>query len=104
MAKNEKYAPKILGTNCFNCLWIGKKDEQVNSNALNLEGGIDPHDEKEMERARTADLITLPGGSKQDAPFKRLCYNEKIRMYVTVRMCCGYWDNENVKRPWKTKK
>jgi len=25
-------------------------------------------------------------------------------MYVTVRMCCAYWDNDGVKRPWKKPK
>ena len=54
-----------------------------------------------MSRAENADLITLPGGSKADAASKRLCYNKKIEMYVTVRMCCAYWDNDRVIRPWK---
>ncbi len=54
-----------------------------------------------MKRAQTADLITLPGGSKSDAANKKFCNHEKIKMFVTQRMCCGYWDNAGVKRPWK---
>jgi hypothetical protein len=68
---------------------------------LNLQGGIDPKTPEEMQRAKTADLITLPGGSAADASNKKFCNNEKIQMFVTIRMCCGYWDNAGVKRPWK---
>jgi len=84
-------------------MYISKEDEQINPSELNEQGGIDPKTPKEMERAKNADLITLPGGEKSDAANKRLCYNQKINMYVTVRMCCGYWDNEGVKRPWAKK-
>ncbi len=56
-----------------------------------------------MQKAKTADLITLPGGSKAHAASKKMCYNEKVKMYVTSRMCCAYWDNAAVKRPWKKK-
>jgi hypothetical protein len=54
-----------------------------------------------MQRAEKADLITLLGGSKADALNKKFCYNDEIKMFVTVRMCCGYWDNIGVKRSWK---
>ncbi len=92
---------KILGTNCYNCSWISKKEEQVEPKELNDQGGIDPKKPEEMQRAKTADLITLPGGLKDDATGKKMCYHEKIKMYVTNRMCCAYWDNAAVKRPWK---
>ncbi len=92
---------KVIGTNCFNCMWIGKKEEPVTFEELNNEGGIDPKNRDELDRAKNADLITLPGGSKEDAKSKKLCHNEKVKMYVTVRMCCAYWDNAGVKRPWK---
>ena len=73
----------------------------VDPKELNDEGGVDPRNQEEMERAKKADLITLPGGSKADATSKKLCNNEEIKMFVTVRMCCAYWDNSAVKRPWK---
>ena len=92
---------KVIGTNCYNCLYISKKEATVDSSELNVQGGIDPKTQEEMKRAEKADLITLPGGSKSDALNKKLCYNDQIKMFVTVRMCCGYWDNVGVKRPWK---
>jgi hypothetical protein len=92
---------KIEGTNCYNCLWASKKEEPVDFHQLNEEGGIDPKTEDEMKKAKKADLITLPGGSKADAAGKRFCYNDGIKMFVTIRMCCAYWDNSAVKRPWK---
>jgi hypothetical protein len=97
MSQNQK----VVGTNCYNCLWISKKEEPVGSSELNDQGGIDPKTDEEMKRAQKADLITLPGGTKADAANKKLCYNEEIKMFVTVRMCCAYWDNKAVKRPWK---
>ncbi len=92
---------KVIGTNCYNCLYISKKEETVDPSELNDQGGIDPKTQEEMKRAEKADLITVPGGSKADASNKKFCYNDKIKMSVTVRMCCGYWDNTGVKRPWK---
>ncbi len=92
---------KVVGTNCYNCLYISQKEEPVVAIELNDEGGIDPKTQEEMQKAKEADLITLPGGSKSDATSKKMCHNEKIKMYVTERMCCAYWDNKAVKRPWK---
>jgi hypothetical protein len=92
---------KIAGTNCYNCKFVSDKEEPVSPRELNNEGGIDPKDKDEMERAKKADLITLPGGLKTDSVNKKFCYHEKVVMYVTARMCCAYWDNEDVKRPWK---
>ncbi len=92
---------KVVGTNCYNCLYISKKEEPVDPAELNEQGGIDPKSDEEMQRAQKADLITLPGGSKADAKNKKMCYNEKVKMFVTERMCCAYWDNKAVRRPWK---
>ena len=92
---------KIVGTNCYNCKYI-EKTETVNSSDLNKEGGIDPKNEDEMKRAKEADLITLPGGDKSDSKNKALCcHPPQMKMYVTSRMCCAFWDNVRVKRPWK---
>ncbi len=92
---------KVVGTNCYNCLYISKKEEPVDEAELNEQGGIDPKSDEEMQRAQKADLITLPGASKTDAKNKKMCYNEKVKMFVTERMCCAYWDNKAVRRPWK---
>ena len=92
---------KVEGTNCYNCMFISKKEEPVVAGELNDQGGIDPKTKEEMQKAEKADLITLPGGLKTDAANKKMCYNEKIKMFVTVRMCCAYWDNSAVMRPWQ---
>lgn len=91
---------KIVGTNCYNCKYIGKT-EKVNPSELNQEGGIDPKKGDELKRAEKADLITLPGGDKSDSKDKALCCHPDVKMYVTARMCCAFWDNARVKRPWK---
>jgi hypothetical protein len=91
---------KIVGTNCYNCKYI-EKTEMVNLSDLNKEGGINPKNEDEMKRAKEADLITLPGGDKSDSKNKALCGHPQVKMYVTSRMCCAFWDNVRVKRPWK---
>jgi hypothetical protein len=101
MSKNGLTKEKVIGTNCFNCKFIANNNELAGPQELNNRGGIDPKNDEEMVRAENADLITLPGGSKADAPTKKFCYNNKIEMYVTIRMCCAYWDNEGVNRPWK---
>lgn len=104
MSKNKLDEGKVIGTNCYNCKFIDDEEIAVDPDELNDEGGIDPVNPEEMERAKSADLITLPGGSKADATSKKLCCNEEIDMNVTVRMCCANWDNVGVKRPWINKK
>ena len=54
-----------------------------------------------MKTEEKADLITLPGGSKEEVKNRKFCSHPKINVFVTERMCCAYWDNEGVKRPWK---
>jgi len=82
-------------------MYISNKEEPVVASELNDQGGIDPKTQEEMQKAQKADLITLPGWSKADATNKKICYNEKIKMFVTAHMCCAYWDNSAVRRPWK---
>jgi hypothetical protein len=70
--QNEKTA----GTNCYNCTFISKKEDPVDIKDLNEPGGIDPKTQDEMERAKKADLITLPGGAKSDSTNKKFYCNE----------------------------
>jgi hypothetical protein len=100
MAKNEKKMEKVIGTNCYNCKFTDSKETALDPKELNDEGGIDPRNQEEMGRAKKADLITLPGGTKADVNSKKFCCNEQVKMNVTVRMCCAYWDNVGVERPW----
>ena len=92
----------VTGTNCFNCLYISKEETQVNPRELNEQGGINPENDEAIAKAKEADLITLPG-TKIGVTDKRFCNNEKVLMFVTSRMCCAYWDNEGVQRPWEKK-
>ena len=94
---------KIIGVNCYNCLYASKETAQVTPEELNDKGGIDPKTDENRERAKEADLITLPGNLKSEVTSKRFCNNEKVEMFVTSRMVCAYWDNEGVERPWLKK-
>ena len=85
MSKNKLDKGKVIGTNCYNCKFIADKEMAVDPKELNDEGGIDPKNKEEMERAKKADLITLPGGSNADATNKRFCCNEQVKMNVTIR-------------------
>lgn len=92
---------KLTGTNCFNCMYISKNPEAIDQNTLNSQGGLNPQNEDEMQRAEKADLITLPSGARNDVISKKFCNHPDIQLYVTVRMCCAYWDSQGVIRPWK---
>ncbi len=92
---------KVIGTNCYNCMYTSKNAEPVEHSELNDQGGLDQTEEDTLKRAEKADLITLPGGSMTDAVNKKFCNHPKIQMYVTVRMCCAYWDKPDARRPWK---
>jgi hypothetical protein len=94
---------KVVGTNCYNCMYVSKNSETVESKELNSQGGIDQSTDDTLKRAEKADLITLPGGSAADTTDKKFCNHPKIQMYVTGRMCCAYWDNPGARRPWKLK-
>lgn len=74
---------------------------------LNKEGGYD-YTGQAMERARHADLITLPPGiegtncAAGNCMYRQngLCVHPRIKLPVTDRMSCGWWDNTEVVRPW----
>lgn len=85
-------------------MYISKKDVAIEEKEINSQGGIDPKTDEDMEKAKTADLITLPGGLRSEVIVKRFCNNESIQMFVTLRMCCGYWDHKGVRRPWDQRK
>lgn len=61
----------------------------------------------ELERARLADLITLPQGISYtncgDCEFqtKGYCHNPKVDQPVTPRKCCDEWDADGSKRAWR---
>lgn len=62
---------------------------------------------EELERAKKADLITLPNNIKGtncgNCKFIKdgYCFHSKIKQNVANNQCCIYWDAEGVKREWK---
>jgi hypothetical protein len=90
----------IVGTNCYNCMYISGEETEVKTNELNNQGGLDPTTKQDMESAKKADLITMPG-EKTAVRGKKFCRNDAILMFVTYRMCCAYWDSPGAYRPWK---
>jgi hypothetical protein len=73
------------------------------------QGGIVPTN---IAKAQKADLITLPllveGTNCGNCRFFKMekgkdyadCIHPKVEQHVNKRMCCKYWDNKDVKRPW----
>lgn len=75
----------------------------------NKAGGIDPEEKHLIERAKEADLVTLPKNiegtncyncmyitdKSKDAGF---CNHPKVKMLVNGRMCCALYDNKGILR------
>lgn len=73
-------------------------------------GGINELDKPALERAKKADLVTLPNDvegtncynckwiSKYKEEYKRMCTHPYVRQYVNERMCCAFWDNSGCYR------
>lgn len=67
-------------------------------------------DEK-LERAKAADLMTLPEGIEgtncANCRFvdleREYCTHKDVDQKVSPRMCCALWDAEGAKREWETK-
>jgi len=74
---------------------------------LNEHGGYD-YTGKALETARAVDLITLPPDIKGTTcaagncmySKDNMCIHPKILLPITDRMSCGWWNNEQVQRPW----
>lgn len=72
-------------------------------------GGLDPQEKHLQQRAKGADLITLPkdvsGTNCYNCMYVRdktkdegFCSHPKVKMLVDKRMCCSFWDNKGVQR------
>ena len=100
MAGIQKEETKITGTNCANCIWLKKGSEKpVDKSELNSNGGLKPTSEAYIDMAKHVDLVSLPG--KATVKTKAFCDHEDVQDFVTERMCCAYWDNEDAKRDFK---
>ncbi len=80
----------------------------------NKQGGMVPSSKEEMERAKEADLLTLPekvtGTNCLNCQFVKdvkgsngYCNHPKVKQLVSNRNCCAYWSASGVIRPWETK-
>jgi hypothetical protein len=88
----------LFGTNCGNCKFFVGRDLSKNKPPMNDQGGV-MYDEKGVERAEHADLVTLPGDDS--ATETRNCTHPEVKLPVNNRMCCAYWDNHGALRQWK---
>lgn len=88
----------LFGTNCGNCRFFVGRDLSKQKPAVNKQGGV-LIDRKALDRAKNADLITLPGD--EDATATRNCTHPELKMPVNNRMCCAFWDNSDADRQWK---
>jgi hypothetical protein len=68
--------------------------------------------EDRVERAKAADLITLPdeivGTNCGNCIFvdleTKMCKHPQVLQKVSERMCCVFWDAIGTKREWETEK
>jgi len=81
---------------------------------INKQGGIDYNTNEQNEKAKEADLLTLPeeveGTNCSNCKYitildakagKGHCNHPKVRLNVTKRMCCALWDNKDSIRSFK---
>lgn len=79
-------------------------------NMEKIEKFSEMNDEQRLQRAKAADLITLPenieGTNCANCKFVKTgenlyCTHKKVLQNVTPKMCCIYWDAEGVIREWE---
>lgn len=98
-ARGGRVKPEIEGTNCANCLYVqGTRREAIRPEDLNDQGGIVIPGEA-LQRAKKADLITLPGGGRPSTQL--YCKHKDVQQFVNRRMCCIYWDAPGTYRQWE---
>lgn len=94
----EAITPTIQGTNCLNCSWALKDKTLVDPKELDPNGGLKITNKEDLKLAEEGDLVTLPG--KKHSKWKFYCEHNKIKQFVTERMCCLYWDAEGTYRAY----
>lgn len=78
---------------------------------INKNNGLDYTDPDELKKAQEADLLTLPNGipgtncgnceyfKKTGGPVGQ-CNHPKVKLPVSVTMCCAFWNNAKALRSW----
>lgn len=76
-------------------------------------GGINDTDYAAEQRAKKADLVTLPENvkgtncynckwvSNDKKTYGSMCRHPKVKQYVNGRMCCALWANVDMYQPFK---
>lgn len=79
-------------------------------------GGVNDTDVDSLQRAKHADLVTLPEDVKgtncfncrwisaEKKAYGTLCRHPKVKQYVNSRMCCALWMNKGMYTPFKRDK
>lgn len=99
----EEKIQLVTGTNCSNCKFSqNAKYEPVKKDELNEQGGMKITDKADLEKAKTGDLITLPGKGKTPTS-KVMCKHKDISQWITERMCCAFWDAPGIIRSFGKK-
>ena len=81
----------ITRLNCSNCQFLdSKKKQEVTPDELNEQGGVASLNKHDLELAKKARLITLPG--KASPKVRCWCTNEKVNQWVTEHMWCTWWE------------
>lgn len=91
----------VKGTNCANCKFSSDARKKVNKDQLDPQGGLKMTDKKQLKTAADCDLVTLPGRATVTEEF--MCTNPKIKLMVTERMCCAFWDANGILRAFGKK-
>lgn len=77
----------------------------------NSQGGFDPQSDKQNQKFKKVDLLTLPeevkGTNCGNCEYMRkqgkigFCKHEDVQDWVTDRMCCNRWSHEGARRAWE---
>lgn len=86
----------IRGTNCSNCIFYNGKIIEANEDNLDSQGGGKLTSKEDIDRVKEADLITMPGKGKPEELV--MCTHPKVKVYVSERQCCAFWDAKGTYR------
>jgi len=78
---------KVIGTNCYNCLFISKTDIPIQADKLKDQGEIGSKADIEPQTVKAPEPITSPHGSRADVLSKRFCTNLRTGSYINRRYC-----------------
>ena len=101
VTEEQRPDPKYVeGTNCRNCVfWREDLEKPVTKEELNPNGGLKAPNDEYIKMSKEVDLATLPG--KATVKIKAFCDNDKVKDWVTERMCCSMWDSDRVIRDYE---